>query len=88
MELRLATLKAICFYLLHTVSTLNQCRKLSCVSGFGGRVVSMQASGTQDRGFKPGRSHRIFSGRKKNPEHAFLRKGSKAVGPVSYIYGT
>jgi hypothetical protein len=24
----------------------------------------------------------------KNPEHAFLRKGSKAVGPVSYIYGT
>jgi hypothetical protein len=23
----------------------------------------------------------------KNPEHAFLCKGSKAVGPVSYIYG-
>jgi hypothetical protein len=29
-------------------------------SGFGGLVVSMLASGTQDRGFKPGR--RIFSG--------------------------
>ena len=24
---------------------------------------------------------------KKNPQHAFLRKGSKAVCPMSYIYG-
>jgi hypothetical protein len=31
MDLRLATLKAISLYLLHNVSTLNQCRKLSCV---------------------------------------------------------
>jgi hypothetical protein len=30
------------------------------VSGFGGLVLSMLASGTQDRGFKPGRSLRIF----------------------------
>jgi hypothetical protein len=30
MDLRLATLKAVSFYLLHNVSTLNQCRKLSC----------------------------------------------------------
>jgi hypothetical protein len=30
-------------------------------SGFGGLVVSMQASATQDRGFAPGRSRRIFS---------------------------
>jgi hypothetical protein len=30
MDLRLATLKAVFFYLLHNVSTLNQCRKLSC----------------------------------------------------------
>jgi hypothetical protein len=29
MDLRLATLKAVSFYLLHNVSTLNQC-KLSC----------------------------------------------------------
>ena len=29
-------------------------------SGFGGLVVSMLASGTQDRGFDPGRSRRIF----------------------------
>jgi hypothetical protein len=29
-------------------------------SGSGGLVVSMLASGTQVRGFKPGRSRRIF----------------------------
>jgi hypothetical protein len=29
MDLRLATLKAVSFYLLHNVSTLNQCRNLS-----------------------------------------------------------
>src|SRR5215469_12128433 len=50
------------------------------ISGFGGLVVSMLASGTQDRGFKPGRNRRIFSG-EKNPKHAFLRKRSKAVCP-------
>jgi hypothetical protein len=32
MDLRLATLKAISYYLLHNISTLNQCRKLSCVT--------------------------------------------------------
>jgi hypothetical protein len=31
-------------------------------SGFGALVVSMLASGTQDRGFKLGRSHLIFFG--------------------------
>jgi hypothetical protein len=31
---------------------------------FGGLVVNMLASGTKVRGFKPGRSHRIFSGEK------------------------
>jgi hypothetical protein len=30
MDLRLETLKAVSFYLLHNVSTLNKCRKLSC----------------------------------------------------------
>jgi hypothetical protein len=30
MDLRMATPKAVSFYLLHNVSTLNQCRKLSC----------------------------------------------------------
>jgi hypothetical protein len=33
MNLRLATLKAISFYLLLNVSTLNQYRKISCVTG-------------------------------------------------------
>jgi hypothetical protein len=32
MDLRLVTLKAISFYLLHSVSTLNQHRKFSCVT--------------------------------------------------------
>ena len=32
--------------------------------GFGGLVVSMLASGTQDRGFDPGRSRRIFRAKK------------------------
>jgi hypothetical protein len=32
MDLRLATLKAIAFYLLHNVSTLNQWRKFSFVT--------------------------------------------------------
>jgi len=36
---------------------------------------------TQVHGFKPGRSHQDFSGRK-NPQHAFLWKGSKAVGSM------
>jgi hypothetical protein len=57
------------------------------ISGFGGLVVSVLASGTRVRGCKPGRNHRIFFGCK-NPQHAFLRKGSKAVGPVSQLCGT
>jgi hypothetical protein len=51
-----------------------------------GLVVSTLASGTRVHGFKPGRSRRIFSG-EKNPLHAFLRKGSKAVCPMSQICG-
>jgi hypothetical protein len=30
MDLRLTTLKAVSFYLLHNVSTLNHCSNLSC----------------------------------------------------------
>jgi hypothetical protein len=55
-------------------------------SSFGGLGVSALAFGTQVRGFKPGRSRRIFQG-EKNPQRAFLRKGSKTVGPMSLIYG-
>jgi hypothetical protein len=32
MDLRLAKLKAVSFYLLYNVSTLNQCTKFSCVT--------------------------------------------------------
>jgi hypothetical protein len=32
MDVRLTTLKAVSFYLQHNVSTLNQYRKLSCVT--------------------------------------------------------
>jgi hypothetical protein len=55
-------------------------------SGFGGLGVSVLASGTQVRGFKPGRSRRIFKSGK-ILKHAFLRKGSKAMGPMSQICG-
>jgi len=41
---------------------------------------------TRVRGFKPGQSRQDLSGRK-NPQHAFLRKGSKAVGPMWQICG-
>ena len=43
---------------------------------------SVLAFSTQVRGFKPGRS------RRKNPQHASLRRGSKAVGPMSKWRGS
>ena len=48
----------------------------------GGPVLIILASGTDVRGFDPDQGQWIFSERK-NPEYDFLRKGSKAVGPVS-----
>jgi hypothetical protein len=54
--------------------------------GFGGLAFSMLASGTRVRGFKHGRSCRVFSS-EKNPQRAFLRKGSKAICPMSQICG-
>jgi hypothetical protein len=56
-------------------------------SGYGGLGVSALAFGTQVRGFKPGRSRRIFQGEKILSAPSFLRKGSKTVGPMSSIYG-
>jgi hypothetical protein len=51
-----------------------------CISvDLGGLVVSVLA--TKVRGFDP-RGRWIFKG-DKNPEHHFLRRGSKAVGPMS-----
>jgi hypothetical protein len=51
-----------------------------CTSGFGDLVVSMLASGTQDR-------EAVGFYLRKNPQHAFLRRGSKAVRPMSQICG-
>jgi hypothetical protein len=48
----------------------------------GGLVVSVLATGPKVRGFDPDRGRWIFKG-DKNPEHNFLRRGSKAVGPMS-----
>jgi hypothetical protein len=45
-------------------------------------VVGVIAIGPKVRGFKPGRGRRIFKG-DKNLQHAFLGRGSKAVGPMS-----
>jgi hypothetical protein len=50
--------------------------------GFCGLWGSVLAFNTQVCRFKPGRSQQIFKG-EKNPQHAFLRRESKAVGPVS-----
>ena len=47
-----------------------------------GPVVIILPSGSEVRGFDPGRGLWIFSERK-NPEYDFLRKGSEAVGLVS-----
>jgi hypothetical protein len=44
----------------------------------GGLVVSVLATGSKVRGFDPDRGRWIFKG-DKNPEHHFLRRGSKAV---------
>jgi hypothetical protein len=42
MDLHVATVKAVSFYLLHDVSTLNQCRKFSCVTGVCKHFASYQ----------------------------------------------
>jgi hypothetical protein len=52
------------------------------ISGFGGPVVNMLASGAQDRDFEPGRGLRIFWAKK-----ILLRRGSKVVCPMSQICG-
>jgi hypothetical protein len=48
----------------------------------GGLVVSVLATVPKVRGFDPDRGRWIFKG-DKNPEHHSLRRGSKAVSPMS-----
>jgi hypothetical protein len=45
----------------------------------------MLASDTQDCGFNPAEAVGFFG--RKNPEHAFLRRGSKAACTMSQICG-
>jgi hypothetical protein len=59
------------------------CMHFSSVSGFGGLVVSMVP---KIAGSNPAEAVGFFG--RKNPQHSFLRKGSKAVCPVSQIFGT
>jgi hypothetical protein len=61
---------------------LHSTKRDSCTynrSGFGGLVVSMLPSGTQDRGFAilAGKIHSVPS----------FRRGSKAVCPMSQLWG-
>jgi hypothetical protein len=51
-------------------------------TALGGLVVSVVATGPKVRGLDPDRGRWIFKG-DKNPEHNFLGRGSKAVGPMS-----
>jgi hypothetical protein len=64
--------------LVHLAVDMNKVWHLN--SGFGGLVVSMLASGTQVREAVG------FLGRQ-NPQHAFLRRGSKAICPMSQLCG-
>jgi hypothetical protein len=47
-----------------------------------GVMVSVIAIGPTVRGLRPGRGQWIFMG-DINPQHTFLRRGSKAFGPMS-----
>jgi hypothetical protein len=51
-------------------------------SRLGGVVVSVLATVPNGRGFKPCRDDGFFKG-DKNPQHTFLRMGSKAGGSMS-----
>jgi hypothetical protein len=51
-------------------------------SRLGGVVVSVLATGPKGRVFKLSRGDGFFKG-DENPQHTFLRMGSKAGGPMS-----
>ena len=58
---------------------------LSRLSGFGGLGVACWPLVSKFAGSNPAETVGFF--RAKNPQHAFLREGSKAVCPTLYIYG-
>ena len=55
-------------------------------SGFGGLEVACWPLVPKFAGSNTAETVSDFSGRK-NPQHAFFRKGNKAVFPMSQIYG-
>ena len=55
---------------------------LLCISGFGGLGVARWPLVPKFTGSNPAEAVRNFTA-KKNPQHAFLRRGSKAVGSMS-----
>jgi hypothetical protein len=52
----------------------------------GGLAVSVLAIERKARGFKSSRGRWTFKGDKGDPQHTFLRRGSKAVGPMSQAF--
>ena len=51
-------------------------------SGFGGLEVACWLLVPKFAGSNPAEAIGFLRGKKKNPQHAFLRRGSKAVGPI------
>ena len=70
------------------VNCLTACKNIGFLVinfvALGGIVVSELASGPKVRGFDPDRGRWIFKG-DKNPEHHFLRRGSKAVVDLRHV---
>jgi hypothetical protein len=62
----------------YSVDSLFESRKVFVL---GGVKASVLAIGTKVRGFNPSRGRSIFKG-DRNPQHPFLRRGSKAGGPM------
>jgi hypothetical protein len=54
-------------------------------SGFGGLGVACWPLIPKFVGSNPAKVVTFLRAKKKNPQHAFLRRGSKAVGPTSQI---
>ena len=52
-------------------------------SGFGGLEVACWPLVPKFAGLNPAEAVGFFFQGEKNPQHAFLRRGSKAVGPMS-----
>ena len=71
----------IYFLYLHLLKPIQKCMYVCTLSGFGGLGVACWPLVPKFPGSNPAETVG-FLGRK-NPQHAFLRRGSKAVGPMS-----